>query len=169
MSLSLAALLLMQVDLDPVLRFRAPATCDMSESLQAMVGAMVHFDPASGEVRSPPPVAVPGLAQPLVPRFERNPVHGAADTVQVTVTLPLRGRWHGLRVTGLIRTFLDEADEDLLEIEFADPAARVRAVLNRAGFRLPAVGRWRTIDAGEGLYMALHRHGSGATLICSLG
>lgn len=170
MSLSLAALLLLQANLDPALRFRAPASCDMGGSLQAVVNAMVNFDYAANETRAPPPVAVPGLAVPLVAHFERtHPVKETPDLVQVSVSLPLRGRWHGLRVTGLVRNFVEEADDDVLEIEFADPPARVRAVLNRAGFQLPAIGRWRTIDAGEGLYMTIYRHGSGATLICSLG
>jgi hypothetical protein len=172
MSLSLAALLLMQVDLDPVLRFSAPARCELAPPFAALVESLAQIDPATFEARSPAAVAVPGYDRPIVPRFERTRVTDAASDVRnVTVDLATPGRWHGLRVLGLRRSFVEEGDSSSVEIRFAGRPERIRQVLNRLGFRVPAVGRGRVIDPEQELTaeIRVERIAGGAALVCAVG
>ena len=160
------------VDLGDVLRFRAPAKCEMGETLESIVGSMIRINPETYEGEPPPPVSVPGFAEPIATRFERTRiVEGAADIRTVQVELPLPGVWHGLRVLRLRRVFTEESDHSEVEIDFAEPADRVRSSLNAVGFQLRPVGEWRSIDAESdaepGVSIRVARAEEGSTLSCA--
>lgn len=173
MSLVLAFLLLAPVDLDAALRFSAPAECRMDAPLGAIVEQLHRMDPETYEARPPGPVAVPGFVDPIVPHFERErSVEPNVDIRNVSVTLDLPGLWHGLRVTRLSRHFTEESDVSSLEIQFAEDAGRVRAVLNEAGFRLEPLWEWREIGEGEeeiGMVIGVFPIEGGASLVCATG
>lgn len=172
-SVALAAASPALPDLGHVLRFRRPASCEMSAGLRRIYDQMVNLHPETGEAQRPAPIAIPGRPAPIVPRFERTRrVDDRADMREVTVELPLAGRWRGLRVISLRLYFMEESDVGSRDIVFADPPAVVRRRLNRAGFRLPALGDWRVTDPGaEGITveMGLHQDERGVALICSTG
>ena len=173
MSLSLALLLAAQVDLDAVLRFGAPDRCEMAAPLDSIVEQLHRIDPETYEARPPGPVAVPGFVDPIVPHFERErSVEPNLDIRNVSVTLDLPGLWRGLRVTRLSRHFTEESDVSSLEIQFAEEAGRVRAVLNEAGFRLGPLWEWREIgegDEGIGMVIGIVPIEGGASLVCATG
>ena len=160
------------VDLGDVLRFRVPAECEMGETLESIVESMARTNPETFEGEPPPPISVPGFAEPIAPRFERKrTVEGNADIREVRVDLPLPGVWHGLRVLRLRRFYTEESDHSAVEIDFAEPADRVRSSLNAAGFQLRPVGEWRSADpqAEVGRHIAVVHAEDGSTLSCSIG
>ena len=142
--------------------------CETAEPLSSIVERLTVIDPLTFEGRPPPPVAIPGAAVPVAPQFERT-VDG--NERQVTIDLPLPGRWRGLHVTRLRRTFSEESDVSAIEIHFRDPPDRVRGILNRSGFQLPPVGQWRTIDPESevGTHVSVGALDGGATLVCATG
>ena len=161
------------VDLDPVLRFSAPAECGTAEPLSAIIAAMTRINPVTYEAEPPSPISVPGFAQPIEPRFERTRiVEGMRDERSVTVDLALPGRWHGLRVLRIRRTFVEEGDSSTVEVHFAETQQQVREVLNLAGFRLPRIGEWRSVWPEEqvvGLEVGVSPIEGGAAFVCSQG
>ena len=85
--------------------------------------------------------------------------------------LDLAGRWHGLAVTGLRRSFYEESDVGAFQVRFGEPPERVREILNRQGFRLPPVGELREIE-DEGITdrrSGIERTEGGAALTCTTG
>lgn len=57
--------------------------------------------------------------------------------------------------------------DNINEMRFCDSVARVRAVVNRHGFDLPAPGEWRRTDPEFGSIMVLEVNG-GSALACGL-
>ena len=125
------------------------------------------------ESRRGGPIAVTGFDRPLVPTFERRrEVGGGADIREVIAELDLPGTWHGLRVTGLRRSFYEESDASAFEILFAEAPGRVRDVLTSQGFRLAAVGESREVDpeeTGISEIIGVGRTEAGASLTCATG
>lgn len=154
-------------DLGMVLVFSNPADCRTGEPLTRIVRELNRHDPGPYPDRAAAPIRVAGYAGPLRPRIARRFAVGrdAMGFVHYAI-LDLRGRWHGLRVAGL-RSGTGESD---LAVHFAEPADRVREVLVRNGFNLPAAGQWRqpdyTTDNPTPLIGIVAEDG-GATLYCS--
>lgn len=160
------------VDLGSVLGLGSLADCSQSPALASVVEQMVRIDPQTFESRRGGPIGVPGYDRPLVPTFERTrEIGGGADIRAVTADLDLPGRWHGLRVTGLRRSFYEESDASAFDVRFAEPPERVRETLVRQGFRLPPVGEFREVDAEPGISteIGVGRIEGGATLTCATG
>ena len=161
------------VDLDPVLRFSAPAECETAEPLSAIFAAMTRINPVTYEAEPPSPISVHGYDQPIEPRFERTRiVEGIRDERTVTVDLALPGRWHGLRVLRIRRTFAEESDGSSVEVHFAETPQQVREVLNLAGFRLPRIGEWRSVGPEEqvvGMEVGVSPIEGGAAFVCAQG
>lgn len=159
------------VDLGEALALDRVADCARSPALASVLDQMVRVDPQTFESRRGGPINVPGHAQAIVPTFERTrEIEGNADIRAVVADLDLQGRWHGLAVAGLRRSFYEESDVGAFQVRFAEPPERVREVLNRNGFRLPAVGELREIDE-EGITTSLgiERTEGGAALTCTTG
>jgi hypothetical protein len=159
------------VDLGAALDLGRLADCSQSPALASVLEQMVRIDPETFESRRGGPIRVPGYAQALVPTFERTrEIEGNADIRAVVADLDLPGRWHGLAVTGLRRSFYEESDVGAFQVRFAQAPERVREALNRQGFRLPPVGALREIDE-EGITTSLgiERSEGGAALTCTTG
>ena len=157
------------VDLGAVLGLDSLADCGRSPALASIVEQMVRVDQQTFESSRGGPIEVAGYDRPIVPTFERTrEVEGNTDIRAVTADLDLPGRWHGLAVTGLRRSFHEESDSSSLEIRFAEPPERVRETLIRNGFSLPAVGEMRELEA-EGLstVIGVERIEGGAALLCA--
>lgn len=160
------------VDLGAVLNLQSLTDCSQSLRLAAIFEQMVRIDPATFESRRGGPIAVPGYDLPLVPTFERVRETGEnRDIRAVTADLDLPGRWHGLAVRGLRRSFYEESDSSAVSILFAEPAERVRDTLAHNGFRLPPVGEVREVGDDNEISVALgvERLDEGSALTCVTG
>jgi len=159
------------VDLGQALGLGGLSECARSPALASIIEQMVRVDPETFESRRGGPIRVPGHAQPLIPTFERTrEIDGRADIRAVAADLDFAGRWHGLAVAGLTRSFYEESDASAFQVRFAEPPERVRETLIRHGFRLPPVGEMREFD-DEGLstYIGIERIEGGAGLTCATG
>jgi hypothetical protein len=146
--------------LSALLRFEDPVTCKDNETLASIFETLLKWNPASPETGRA--VQVPGFPQPIMPTQLRTT--SAVETSNETI-LPLHGEWHGLKVTALA-VDADEASDNISnEIRFSDSPARVRAVLNRHGFDLPAPGEFRRTNPEFGSIMILEVEG-GSALSC---
>jgi len=160
------------VDLGSVLGLGRLADCSQSPALASVLEQMVRIDPQTFESRRGGPISVPGYDRPLIPTFERTrEIGGGADIRAVTADLDLPGRWHGLKVTGLRRSFYEESDASAFDVRFAESPERVRETLVRHGFRLPPVGEFRELDAEPGISteIGVGRIDGGAALTCATG
>lgn len=160
------------VDLGSVLGLGRLADCSQSPALASVFEQMVRIDPQTFESRRGGPIGVPGYDRPLVPTFERTrEIDGNADIRAVTADLHLPGRWHGLEVTALRRSFYEESDVSAFDVRFAESPERVRETLVRHGFRLPPVGEFREVDAEPGISteIGVGRIDGGAALTCATG
>lgn len=161
------------VDLGATLGLDSLSSCERSPALAAIFDQMVRIDPETFESRRGGPIAVTGYERPLVPTFERRrEVGGGADIREVIAELDLPGVWHGLRVTGLRRSFYEESDASAFEILFAEAPGRVRDVLVGRGFRLAEVGESREVDpeeTGISVIIGVGRTDAGASLTCATG
>ena len=161
------------VDLGAALDLDRLRDCERGNVLDSILERMVRTDPETFESRRGGPIEVPGFDRPLVPTFERNrETGGGADIREVIAELDVAGVWHGLRVTGLRRSFYEESDASAIEVLFAEPPERVRDILSRQGFRLPAVGESREVDPealGMSVIIGVGRTEGGASLTCATG
>ena len=160
------------VDLGSALGLGSLADCARSPALATIIDQMVRIDPETFESRRGGPINVPGYDRPLIPSFERTrEIDGNADIRAVTADLDLPGRWHGLAVTGLRRSFYEESDASAFDVRFAESPERVRETLVRQGFRLPRVGEFRDVDAEPGIstVIGVGRIDGGAALTCATG
>ncbi|HYI64025.1 MAG TPA: hypothetical protein VEW71_03985 [Allosphingosinicella sp.] len=160
------------VDLGSALELGRLADCSQSPALASVLEQMVRIDPTTFESRRGGPISVPGYDRPLVPTFERTrEIDGNSDIRAVTADLDLPGRWHGLAVTGLRRSFYEESDASAFDVRFAEPPERVRETLVRQGFRLPPVGEFREVNLEPGISteIGVGRIDGGAALTCATG
>lgn len=160
------------VDLGSVLGLESLADCSRGTALASVLDQMVRIDPRTFESRRGGPISVAGYDRPRVPTFERTrEIDGNSDIRLVTADLDLPGRWHGLQVTGLRRSFYEESDASAFDVRFAEPPERVRETLVRQGFRLPPVGEFRDVGAEPGISteIGVARIDGGAALTCATG
>lgn len=159
------------VDLGAILALDRLADCARSPALNAVLDQMVRTDPRTFESHRGGPITVAGYRRPITPTFERTrEVDGNADIRSVVAELDLPGRWHALAVIGLRRSFYEESDVGAFQVRLAEPPARVRDVLNRHGFRLPAIGEVRELqEEGAAVMLSVEADGNGAGLTCSTG
>lgn len=159
------------VDLGAALDLGRLADCSRSPALASVLDQMVRIHPETFESQRGGPLSVPGYERPLVPTFERTrEIEGNADIRAVVADLDLPGRWHGLAVTGLRRSFYEESDVGAFQVRFAEPSERVRETLGRQGFRLPPVGEVRELDEeGISTVIGIETIEGGAALTCATG
>ena len=160
------------VDLGAVLGLQSMTDCSRGPVLASVFERMVRVDQTSFESRRGGPIEVPGYERPLVPTFDRTRETGNnRDIREVTADLDLPGRWHGLAIAGLRRSFYEESDASSISIRFAEPPERVRETLARNGFTLPPVGEMRDVgdDSGISVVIGVERLDDGAALTCATG
>lgn len=161
------------VDLGATLELGRLADCSQSPALASVLEQMVRIDPETFESRRGGPIRVAGYAQPVTPTFERRrEIAQGSDTREVTAGLDLPGRWHGLAVIGLRRSFYEESDASAFDVRFAEAPERVRETLVRHGFRLPPVGEMRAVEeeeAGITTEIGVSAFEGGAALTCATG
>ncbi len=145
------------VDLGPALGLGSLTDCAPSPVLASILDRMVRSDPETFESRRGGPIRVPGHARPLIPTFERRrEIDGRADMRAVAADLDFAGRWHGLAVAGLTRSFYEESDVSAFQVRFAEPPERVRETLDPS--RLPPACGRRDARVRRRRPFDLHRH-----------
>ncbi|WP_162806508.1 hypothetical protein [Sphingosinicella terrae] len=146
--------------------------CELGQPLASIFEQIVVIDPETFEASRGRPVAVPGFAEPIAPRFVRRvqPLEPGGHLRHVSAGLPLRGVWHGLEVTAVEFDFYEESDVAGRRIRFADSPERTREILSRNGFALPPVGEFREME-GEGMLpsIGIERLPNGSALTCTTG
>ena len=159
------------VDLGALLDLGRLADCSRSPALASVMDRMVRIHPETFESQRGGPIRIAGFERPIVPTFERTrEIDGNADIRAVVADLDLPGRWHGLAVTGLRRSFYEESDVSAFQVRFAEAPERVRDVLGRHGFRLAPVGEVREIEQdGIATAIGVERIDGGAALTCATG
>lgn len=138
--------------LDSILKFSK--NCELGPLLEKIHGGMLDSNP----------IDIPGFGsvQPTVRRW-RNDEGG----INYTSSLPLRGRWHGLKVSRLFEEGLEQTDGVSFQIRFLEDPAHVRTVLNNLGFDLPSVGKFREIPSEDGnSVIGVRAVTGGASLAC---
>jgi hypothetical protein len=167
MSALLAALLLSgQADLARALAFTTPGQCTMDAPLRALVTSMAA---AASRPDAPPVIRIPGLAGAFRPGvFWVEQHHTGVVFRQAHISVGVRGLWHGLRVNYLMLTDHENSDSRTLNIHFNEPVARVRAVLNGAGFQLGEVGGARSLAGRPGSIGVMDDGMLGAALLCDV-
>ena len=126
--------------------------------MASIIDQMVRSDRETFESRRGGPIRVPGFDRPLIPTFERTrEIDGNADIRAVIADLDLPGRWHGLAVTGLRRSFYEESDVAAFQVRFAEPPDRVRDTLVRQRLQPAAGGRGARARGGRPFDLYRHR------------
>lgn len=141
-------------NLDDVLKFKNPSTCEMASATEKLFAKLIIFDPPDYVGRRGPPVRVAGLEDPVVPSFSRKV--GASEggyPRDNEATLAISGTWHGLQVSKIRVRAMEHSSFWERQIRFREPASRVREKLNTLGFNIPAVGDFREYT-GEGVVSA---------------
>ena len=157
-------------DLDAVLTLTPD--CQLGEPLASIFRQMTTIDPRTYESSAGRPIRVPGFADPIPPTFHRTVTgtdHG--EEREVVADLPLAGLWNGLRVARLRSDYFEESDVSSQEVHFREAPERVREVLNRSGFQLPAVGHGRVLnpEAVVETSIGVDPISGGAVLACRTG
>lgn len=152
--------------LERLVVFADPASCAFGPPLARLFDGLTFWNERAGRLEAGRPFRLPGLAQRVVPRLA--PVGDG----YLSGRAALRGRWHGLTVTGVESVFRPESDDGWTEIHFAEPPAAALPRLNAIGFGLdPATGR-SEVDVSEpeweaSVSLALEGRGNGSVLSCA--
>ncbi|MCL4671848.1 MAG: hypothetical protein KJZ64_02705 [Sphingomonadaceae bacterium] len=134
---------LYRVELDKMLSFTDPKSCQMSPETEALFENLILFDPPDYVGRRGPPVKIHGFGT-STPAFTRTVDQGPGRNIRDNeATLAMRGTWHGLKVGSIRVRRMEESSFWEYQIRFSDPPAPVRSTLNDAGFNLPPVGEFR--------------------------
>ena len=157
-----------QWPLERVIVFSDARSCTFGEPLARIFSGLARWNERTGRNEAGPPVRIAGLARPLVPTLRR------LDRDYLSAAIPLRGRWHGLTVTRIDTIFIPESDVGANRIHFAEPRARVLAVLNARGFGLDprtysATVDVRTPEMEQSVTLSLERSGAGTIFSCGPG
>lgn len=146
--------------LDGLIDFRSARTCTTGDTLGRLEGS-VHAYKGDEVV----------LGVPVVPPRFRGAIGEpvlARNQTWTTITLPVRGRWHGLPVEALIWTHYDGGDPLGFQLRFRAPARAARAALNRLGFALPERGE-RQVEDGYTTAIGVKSTATGSELYCFVG
>jgi hypothetical protein len=131
-------------NLDEVLQFKVPSNCEMTGATEKLFQNLIIFDPPEYVGRRGPSVNVAGFEKPLVPSFSREVDTGEGRNVRDNeATLATAGTWHGLNVSKIRVRKMEQSSFWEHQIRFLEPASRVREELNKLGFQLPTVGKFR--------------------------
>ena len=154
-------------NLDEVLQFRNPSTCDMTSATEKLFRKLMIFEPPEYVGRRGPPVTIAGFEKPLVPSFSRDVDTSEGRNVRDNeATLAVAGEWHGLNVSKIRVRALEQSSFWEHQIRFFEPASRVREKLHELGFQLPAVGEFREITGDLRIGIGLEEIPGGSALYC---
>jgi hypothetical protein len=147
----------------------APSTCGFGDEVRAILRNAIPTELPVGETRTASAIDVPGFPEPIAPRVRKLAGTTAAAPQATIVDLLTPGSWHGLRVIRLRAVSWSGGQIGAVHVRFAERAARVREVLNRAGFNVPPTGQLRSLDGeGRSVEMGIEAvPGAGTALICA--
>jgi len=151
------------LSLDGLIRFSDPKECIFTEPMDRLFASLIRSNPDY--------TISPG--QPAIPRSFASAFGQPTSTTNsdhlLTVTMPVRGTWRGLRVVKISASAMPESDVMWNTIRFAAPKEAVIKRLNEAGMPLPPSGQRRHADEGDPMEFAvqLFVHGPVTDLECS--
>ncbi len=141
-------------NLDEVLKFKNPSTCEMTRATEKLFAKLIIFDPPEYVGRSGPPVRIAGFEKPVVPSFSRKVgTNQGGYPRDNEATLAISGTWHGLKVSKIRVRAMEQSSFWERQIRFLEPASLVREKLNKLGFKIPAIGEFREYS-GESVVSA---------------
>ena len=122
--------------LDGLIRFSDPKQCEFSEPMSQLFASLVKTN-ADYSIAA---------GKPVIPRAYSaafgKPISKMYGNM-LSVSLPVRGTWKGLRVVSMATNAVAESDDGGVTIGFAATKQSVVAKLNEAGMALPVSGRRR--------------------------
>ena len=140
------------IDLGAAIAFSNPAQCEPSPTLRRALDLMLVHDEARGSFRTGGTVSLAGLDRPLTPRLTVTPSTQEGLRMieyESSLQLPEGARWHGLRISRLVVSYLDvdeSDDQEQTAIDFLEPPATVLRVLNQRGFNVRAAPGYSELD-----------------------
>lgn len=149
--------------LDGLIRFFDPKECQFSEPMARLFGSLIH----------PNPDYTISAGRPDIPRAFAaafgKPTSKTGSDHLLTVTVPVRGTWKGLRVVAIASSAMPESDVGWDTIRFAAPKQIVMRKLNEEGMELPPSGKRRHADPEEPMEFAavLFEDGAVTQLDCN--
>ena len=162
------------------LDFVDPAMCEWNSDADAVFSDSIRFNSA-GTRALPNTVRVRGFSAPVTSRLERVNRNRATE---LDVYVDFEGRWNGLQVLGLTRTFIERSDfVNSFGLRFREPVREVAARLAASGFLVNADGstrdsskrrveRWAGPDGGgsveviDGAITRIFRRGGETVFLC---
>lgn len=164
------------IDLDGVLTFADPAQCVPTPAFRRLLERMLVYDESADRYRVGGSVSLPGIGQALSPELAVTRIDEEdlqAVRYVSSLRMPGEARWHGLRVSRLVSTYVDvfESDDaDLRAINFLESPEEVRRVLAARGFGAPLSPDYRELeDEVCGGAMQIVAIPGGSALQCSFG
>ena len=123
-----------------LIRFSDPKECEFTEPMNRLLESLIHSN-ADYTISAGKPAIPPEFAAAF-----GKPTSTTARDHLLTVTVPVRGTWKGLRVTSVGSSAMPESDYGWDTIRFAAPRQSVMQRLNEAGMALPLSGKRRHAD-----------------------
>ena len=141
------------IALDQVIAFDNPSDPWLSESSDRIFKSVWY--------KSSTQLAVPGVGLTMVST-------STADNGWVANDVPIRGDWHGLRMTGFSLNGVPQSGVGAYVLHFADAPGEVVRTLDAIGFPVAAVGReTRTGDESCGAKLRVDKDGLGSAFTIS--
>lgn len=151
--------------LEGLISFDDPFRCTPSADFDALLNGVMRFEKAGDSYRGV--LAEPPIPEAVRPQIGKPTLTRAGN--EYRAFLPLRGSWHGLRLTSLVVVQQVESEGGFYLVFDATPG-QVRHAANRAGFRIPAGGGEYRDDPESvmGVNVGVADHGKGV-LYCFEG
>ena len=163
-------------DLSNTLRFDDASQCAFSPSSDTLFEKLLPESAEGGPAPSPERLAV-GDFDLLVATDKDavGPAESGGQLLKAWVRLPEQVRWNGLKLSRVVREYLDypESDDtDTRMMTFLNPAADVQAALKLKGVTVPIAPQSRELDDSGGSCggtMQVLPVTGGSALVCSWG
>lgn len=145
--------------LDGLIRFEDPKECAFTDPMDRLFSSLIHSNPDYTISAGRPmiPLAFAAAFGKPTGKTDRNHL--------LTVTVPVRGTWQGLRVVSIGASAMPESDVGWNTIRFAAPRQAVMQKLNEAGMALPANGKRRHADPDNPMELAAEVSVEGAETV----
>jgi len=130
-------------NLDSLIRFDDPKECQFTDPMDRLFTSLIHIN-ADYTISA---------GKPVVPRAYAAAFGSPTSTTDrnhlLTVTVPVRATWKGLRVVSIGGSAMPESDVGWNTIRFAASRQVVMQKLNEAGMAIPASGKRRHADPDD--------------------
>ena len=152
-------------DLSSALPLKSWSRCEFDEPFTSLFAGLDDQGMLRTDV---PSVNVQGLGLlPIEASRERREPDDPESNYAVTVSLPVRGTWNGLKLSRIVLYDVEDAGHRYSQVRFIEPPEKVRSALVGNGVAVPPLGEWKPVDEHEMMYLGVETIPGGAALTCS--